>query len=119
MTLPHRPSQLTRMNAEYQLGIHLQMTVELHALTTPPYPFVADPSGRCPPPPPTFCLLFFCFLQRRMSVRMDSFSATTKGVYRPSGGATMTTTARTTVMRRIVVSVQISVRWTVLCTYNK
>lgn len=55
MTLPHRPSQLTRMNAEYQLGIHLQMTVELHALTTPPYPFVADPSGR-------FCLLFIVFL---------------------------------------------------------
>ena len=39
---------------------------------------------------------------------MDSFSATTKGVYRPSGGATTMTTARTTVMRRTVVSVHIS-----------
>ena len=40
---------------------------------------------------------------------MDSFSATTKGVYRPSGGATTMTTARTTVMKKTVVSVQISV----------
>lgn len=60
MTLPQRPSQLTRMNAEYQLGIHLQMTVELHALTTPPYPFVADPSGRCPPPP-YLLFIVYCF----------------------------------------------------------
>lgn len=37
------------MNAEYQLGIHLQMTVELLAVTTPLYPFVADPSGRSSP----------------------------------------------------------------------
>lgn len=43
-------------------------------------------------------------LQRRMSARMDSFSATTGGAYPPSGGATMTTTARTTVTRRTVVS---------------
>lgn len=38
---------------------------------------------------------------------MDSFSATTKGVYRSSGGATTMTTAQTTVMKKTVVSVQI------------
>lgn len=54
-------------------------------------------------------LFLFMSLQQRMSVRMDSFSATTKGVYRPSGGATTMTTARTTVMKKTVVSVQISV----------
>lgn len=38
---------------------------------------------------------------------MDSFSAATKGVYRPSGGVTMMTTAQTTVMKKTVVSVKI------------
>lgn len=96
------------MNAEYQLGIHLQMTVELLAVTTPLYSFVADPSGRCPPP--LLCFMFFssCF-QQRMSVRMDSSSVTTKGVSRPSGGATTMTTAQTTVMKKTVVSVEINV----------
>lgn len=90
------------MNAEYQLGIHLQMTVELQAVTTPLYPFDADPSGRCSP----LLIFFLFFFQQRMSVRMDSFSATTKGVYRQSGGATTMTTAQTTVMKKTVVSVK-------------
>lgn len=73
------------------------MTVEVHARSTPLYIryIVVDPSGR-----------FLPSLQRRMSARMDSSSATTKGVYRPSGGATMTTTAQTTAMKKIAVSVQ-------------
>lgn len=74
------------------------MTAELPAVTTALYPFVSDPSGR----------LFACLppLQQRMSARMDSFSATTKGAYRPSGGATTMTTAQTTVMKKAAVSVQ-------------
>lgn len=39
-----------------------------------------------------------------MNARMDSFSATTRGVSPPSGGATTTTTAQTTAMRRTAVS---------------
>lgn len=39
---------------------------------------------------------------------MDNFSATTRGVYLPSGGATTMTTAQTTVMKKTVVSVEIS-----------
>lgn len=81
------------------------MTVELQAVTTPPYPFVDDPSVL--PPSPTILLFLFLSLQQRMSARMDSFSATTKGVYRSSGGATTMTTAQTTVMKKTVVSVQI------------
>ena len=47
------------MNAEYQLGIHLQMTVELQARTTPLYPFVAHPSGRCVFTSSCFVVFFF------------------------------------------------------------
>ena len=84
------------MKAEYQLGIHLQMTVELVATT---WGLVSHPSG------PSVCVCVCVFLlQPRMSVRMDSSSATTKGVYRPSGGATTMTTAQTTVMKKTVVS---------------
>lgn len=80
------------------------MTVELRALTTSLHPIVAAPSGRCSPLLFYFFNLYFFFLQQRMSVRMDNFSATTKGVYLPSGGATTMTTAQTTVMKKTVVS---------------
>lgn len=90
------------MNAEYQLGIHLQMTVELLADTTHYVRLLLIHLDAVSPP-----LFIFFYFQQRMSVRMDSFSATTKGVYQPSGGATMTTTVQTTAMKKTVVSVQI------------
>lgn len=84
------------MNVEYQLGIHLQMTLEL--LLFLPSPVVSlNPSGHC------FSLA--CFLQEQMSARMDSSSATTKGVYLLSGGVMMMMTAQTTVMKKTAVSV--------------
>lgn len=84
------------MNAEYQLGIHLQMTVELLKRVLLHYIRVLLIH---------LDVVLFFFSQQRMSVRMDSFSATTKGVYQPSGGATTMMTAQTTVMKKTVVSV--------------